>query len=73
MGSASRYGETEAQTAEESDDDKLGLTIKGSSEEFKVAHAKIALLFGRKGEEIKMENINLKIVDVTIKIRYVRY
>ena len=47
----------------DNDDDKLGLTIKGSSEEFKVAHAKIALLFGRKGEEIKMENINLKIVD----------
>ena len=45
------------------DDEKLGLTIKGASEEFKVAHAKIALLLGRKGDEIKLENIKLKILD----------
>ena len=45
------------------DDEKLGITIKGASEEVKIAHAKIALLLGRKGEEIKLENIKLNIVD----------
>ena len=33
---------------------KLGLTIKGISEEFKTAHAKIALLLSTKGKEIKV-------------------
>ena len=37
--------------------------MKGNSEDFKMAHAKIALLLGRKGEEVKINQIKLKIVD----------
>ena len=45
------------------DDEKLGLTIKGASEEFKVAHSKIALLVSKKGEEVEIDNIKLKTID----------
>ena len=41
----------------ENEEEKLGLTIKGTSEEFKTAHAKIALLLGKIGEEVRIDKI----------------
>ena len=42
---------------------KLGLTIKGTSEKFKAAHAKIALLLSTNEEDIEINKFTLRVVE----------
>ena len=48
---------------EENEEEKLGATIKGTSEDFKLAHAKIGLLLGRKGMQIIVDDITVKTIE----------
>ena len=41
----------------------LGLTIKGTSEDFKTAHAKISLLISKVEEDIHIDKITLRVVE----------